>query len=690
MEDKGGITAQGYPLLSFDQTIRFLSNPKASDVRASGDIFEHGRLLSLIYDSIQRLTDANRARIESYYPTDKEIYEDIQLRKRAISDRAPMPPHGEMMKICLMMAELNPPPFYILREYSVVEGRLRFITKFVASTEHESGNRVSDGLHHVIHNTTATIKTHLIGMDFNRPLQEKIAVFSRLEDLPGIIRLGRVDQILSDIYLRKSDMEAPDEKDVVRLQKVNHFIREHVFRPVLVELTKSRITVKVGLDPLRKSTGRPLPDVILFNNLNSIRFRSKMIVDLLVTRPVLKAVEAVMPQGFSVMAEKDDREKISQLVAEKVVEAAKTRLDLPDALVEICAERIALDAYMKDLEKQDQVETDRQEMQKLLQLLKQQKGVFRAKSGHRLTVNERLLDFLVRGLFSGILIGTEPPFASGAKNLSSKDFQSVYLLLKDREATARAIDQAEELHEKTQDVVLVRLIEQMTAFHEKSEAELKEIIAPAYIEKLRRVIATTYLPQLPLFQRLWLTLKGRLPDSRTQKRLWEQYIAQSTRTTSKRSGITGPGAGKALEEVQGGPRQNKLDERMQIVLGRMADIAAMLWEKGQFPVRQSLMASLPSQEDRAIAERLFSFIHAGAASTRELIEIPIPHREAIYASRKYFENNHAALSERFQRRMADFEGHETKDGVKLSIKHRTDEKETIRAIVHILKGMHTE
>ena len=72
MEDKGGITAQGYPLLSFDQTIRFLSNPKASDVRASNDIFEHGRLLSLIYDSIQRLTEANRARIESYYPTDKE------------------------------------------------------------------------------------------------------------------------------------------------------------------------------------------------------------------------------------------------------------------------------------------------------------------------------------------------------------------------------------------------------------------------------------------------------------------------------------------------------------------------------------------------------------------------------------------------------------------------------------------
>ncbi|EHQ07156.1 hypothetical protein [Leptonema illini] len=685
MEDKGGITAQGYPLLSFDQTIRFLSNPKASDVRASGDIFEHGRLLSLIYDSIQRLTEANRARVESYYPTDKEIYEDIQLRKRAISDRAPMPPHGEMMKVCLMMAELNPPPFYILREYAVIDNRLRFITKFVASTEHESGNRVSDGLHHVIHNTIATIKTHLIGMDFNRPLQEKIAVFSRLEDLPGIVRLGRMDQILSDIYLRKSDIEAPEEKDVIRLQKVNHFIREHVFRPVLVELTKSRITVKVGLDPLRKSTGRPLPDVILFNNLNSIRFRSKMIVDLLVTKPVLKAVEAVMPQGFSVLAEKDDREKISQLVAEKVVEAAKTRLDLPDALVEICAERIALDAYMKDLEKQDQVETDRQEMQKLLQLLKQQKGVFRAKSGHRLTVNERLLDFLVRGLFSGILIGTEPPYAFGAKNLSSKDFQSVYLLLKDREATARAIDQAEELHEKTQDVVLVRLIEQMTAFHEKSEAELKEIIAPAYIEKLRRLVATTYLPQLPLFQRLWLTLKGRLPDSRIQKRLWEQYVAQSTRLTSKRSGIAA--AGKTLEDVQGGPRQNKLDERMQIVLGRMADIAAMLWEKGQFPDRKAIMTSLPSQEDRAVAERLFGFIKAGAASTRDIIEIQVPHREAIYASRRHFENNLSALRERFQRRMADFEGHETKEGVKLSMKHRTEEKEVVRAIVQTLNGI---
>ena len=685
MEDKGGITTQGYPLLSFDQTIRFLSNPKASDVRASGDIFEHGRMLSLIYDSIQRLTDANRARIKSYYPTDKEIYEDIQLRKRAISDRAPMPPHGEMMKVCLMMAELNPPPLYILREYSVVEGRLRFITKFVASTEHESGNRVSNGLYHVIHNTMATIKTHLIGMDFNRPLQEKIAVFSRLEDLPGIVRLGRVDQILSDIYLRKSDLEAPDEKDLMRLQKVNHFIREHVFRPILVELTKSRITVKVGLDPLRKSTGRPLPDVILFNNLNSIRFRSKMIVDLLVTKPVLKAVEAVMPQGFSLLAEKDDREKISQSVAEKVVEAAKTRLELPDTLVEICAERIALDAYMKDLEKQEQVETDRQELQKLLQLLKQQKGVFRAKSGHRLTVNERLLDFLVRGLFSGILIGTEPPFASGATNLSSKDFQSVYLLLKDREATARAIDQAEELYEKTKDVVLVRLIEQMTAFHEKSEAELKKIIAPAYIEKLRRIIATTYLPQLPLFQRLWLTLKGRLPDSRTQKRLWEQYIAQSTHTTSKRSGITG--AEKALEEVQGGPRQNKPDERMQIVLGRMADIAAMLWDKGQFPVRQSLIASLPSQEDRAVAERLFGLIRAGAASTRDIIEIQVPHRESIYASRKHFENNLSALRERFQRRMADFEGHETNEGVQLSMKHRTYEKEVVRAIVQTLNGI---
>jgi hypothetical protein len=342
---------------------------------------------------------------------------------------------------------------------------------------------------------------------------------------------------------------------------------------------------------------------------------------------------------------------------------------------------------MKDLEKQDQVETDRQEMQKLLQLLKQQKGVFRAKSGHRLTVNERLLDFLVRGLFSGILIGTEPAFASGAKNLSSKDFQSVYLLLKDREATARAIDQAEELHEKTQDVVLVRLIEQMTAFHEKSEAELKEIIAPAYIEKLRRLVATTYLPQLPLFQRLWLTLKGRLPDSHTQKRLWEQYIAQSTRLTSKRSGITGAGSGKAVEEVQGGPRQNKLDERMQIVLGRMADIAAVLWEKGQFPDRKAIMTSLPSQEDRSIAERLFGFIRAGAASTRDIIEIQVPHREAIYASRRHFENNLSALRERFQRRMADFEGHETKEGVKLSMKHRTEEKEVVRAIVQALNGI---
>jgi hypothetical protein len=687
MEDRDVLNTQKYPLLSYDQTIRLLSNPKASDVRASGDLIEHQRLMSLIYDSIHRLTEANKDRVESCYPTDREVYDEIQMRKRAISDRTPMPEPQGLMRICLMMAEMYPPLLYILREYVSLDGKLQFITRFVASTPLESEKRVSSGLHYVIHNSTVTIKTYLVGTDFNRPLQEKISVFSRIEDLPEIIRLGRLDQMLSSIYLRKTDIQAADDKDVLRLQKLNHFFREHILRPILIELGKNKITQKVGLDPYRKATGRVLPDVILFNNLNSIRFRLKMIVDLLVTMPVLKAVEPLLPEGFSVLAEKTDKEKISQIVAEKVIEAAKNHPDLPDAIVEICAERMALAEYLKELEHQSQEESDREEMKKLLQLLKRQKGIVRAKHGNRLIVNERLLGVLARRLFPGVLVATEPPAPAGAKNpaqkVSVKDFQSVYLLLKDRETTAGAIEQAEELFKNTKDIALIRLLEQMTGIHEKSEAELKEFIAPAYLDRFKELVAKSYLPQLPFLQRLWFKLNSSLPDEQTQRKLWKNYLDRSTPKTTQKK-FREP---KVSASTNDSPRQNKLDDRMQNVLDRISDIVTGRWEKGQFPDRRAIMAALPSQEDRAVAETLFGFIRSSAASTREIIEIPIPKREAIYASRKYLMSNLASLRERFERRMVDFEGHETKTGVKISMQHRTEERELVRAILQTLNSI---
>lgn len=673
-------------LLPFNESIRFLSNPKASSTRPTEETVEYLRFCSFIYDSIQSLTETSKTKFESYYPSHQEIYNDIQERKRAISDRVPMPNYEELLRISLLLTETAPPAVYVLREFTVVESKLKFITKYVAATVNET-DRARAALDFVIHNSIVTIKTHLIQVDFNQVLQKKAAAFANINDLAGITRLGRVDQILADIYLRKSDLGTTSETDLLRLEKVNQTIRDIIFRPIVTQLTQARIAVKISLNEMRAQSGRVLSDVVLFNNLNSISARLQILSDLLVTKPILQIVESLMPQGFATLVESDDRKKTSALIATKVVDLARSNLSLPDSLIELCAERLTIENFLGEAEKQDQIETDRQEMQKLLHTLKNQKGMFRAKHGPKLLVQERVIDYIVRGLYSGIVVATEPPsLPTQRKNSSAKDYRSIYFLLKDREATARSIDQAESLYHKMQDIVLIRLLEQMTEVHEKSDDELKELIAPAYIDKFRELVASTYLQKLPFWSRVWSMIRGQQPSRKQQRFYYEAYLNSFSKTPVQ---ISKPQNPQPTHQPRR-PAQNGLDNKLKEVLDIFLRVAADYWSKGQHPNKQILLDSIKNADQKSSTHQLFSFIHSGAQSTKDLIEIKLDKQEPIYASRPYLLQNLPNLIERYQRRMKDFEGYETNDGVKLSMQYRTQDKLLTQAILQLLHRLENE
>ncbi|MBW7857610.1 MAG: hypothetical protein H3C43_04790 [Leptonema sp. (in: Bacteria)] len=683
--------SQQTTLLSYNDSVRFLSNPKASTIRPTDETVEHLRFCSFIYDAIQSLTENSKTKFESYYPSEKEIYDDIQERKRAISDRVPMPPPEEMLRISLLLTDTTPPAVYVLREFTVIESKLKFITKYVAATVNET-NRAKQAIDFVIHNSIVTIKSHLIHIDFNRVLQQKTATFSNIQDLSSITRLGRVDQILADIYLRKSDLGISGETDLLRLQKVNQTIRDTIFRPIVTQLTQARIAAKISLDEMRTQSGRVLPDVILFNNLNFISARLQILSDLLVTKPVLQIVESLMPQGFSTLVESDDRKKIAALIATKVLELARSNLSLPDSLIELCAERLAIESFLGEAEKQDQIETDRQEMQKLLQTLKIQKGIFRAKHGPKLLVNERVIDYIVRGLYSGIVVATEPPSTPGQrKNKSAKDYRSIYFLLKDREATARSIEQAENLYNKMEDIVLIRLLEQMTEIHEKSDEELKDLIAPAYTDRFRELIGTTYLQKLPFWSRIWYLIRGQKPSKKQQKLFYDAYLNSFSQIPNVPTKTKASATAKSqLSQTQNRSAQNQLDNKLKEVLNIFIGVATNYWSKGQHPDKQILLESINRPDQKTAANQLFSFIHAGAQSTKDLIEIRSPKQESVYAPRQFLLQNLTGLLERYQRRMTDFDGYETDDGVKVSMQYRTKDKALTGAILQLLHKLETE
>lgn len=677
---------QGLALLKPDEVVRFLANPRQSGIRSSEDITEKARTLGVIYDAVIRLMQVNRAKLELYYPTDTEVFEEIEARRRAVSDRASNLSREDMLNALLLLAELQPPAIYLLREFGVIDRKLRFTYKIVAGDEAQP-NRAKNGVEHVLRNSIAMVKSHLIGMDFSKPLQEKVVAFRNMEDIGAVLRQGRLESILSDIYIRKSELPEATERDRMRMQKVNHQLRELILRPLLLELTKSGAAVRLDLTQCRRDSARQFGDPILPNNATAIRMRCKLISDLILKPACLKAMESILPKEYMGSPGPDEAERRSLLVAQKVIEAARTRLDLPDSLVEVAAERVGLESFLRDSDRKDQISTDRDEMQRLLMTLKQHKGIFRAKQGNRIQVNDRILDYITRGFYSGILVATDPPLAPGKKPGSIRDFETIYFLLRDREATAKAIEQAEELFNKVEDVLLVRALEQMTGFHERTETELKEFIAPAYLDRLRELVATSYTMNLPLLKRFWLSIKGLMPDQKMQKQLWEEYLARS-----RRPGDTGPTRpqGKTVKKgptIEGGPRPAAdLDDGSARVLAKIVKGLEVMWEKGHIPNEKSMLSSLHNREDRASAEKILTFLRLGAASVRDIVEITVPNQESLFASRPWLEKNSDALRERYQRRLADFDGIETKKGVKLSIKNNT-EKEQCKAILSALAGL---
>lgn len=104
-----------FDVLPPDEAVKFIANPKGySQARVSDDFIENIRTVSQLYDIIQKLL--KNAKKETQYPETGILASELQLHKRAINDKSPVPPGEKINSILLQMAMTSPPLIHIIRE----------------------------------------------------------------------------------------------------------------------------------------------------------------------------------------------------------------------------------------------------------------------------------------------------------------------------------------------------------------------------------------------------------------------------------------------------------------------------------------------------------------------------------------------------------------------------------------------
>ncbi|MCB1309587.1 MAG: hypothetical protein KDK30_15465, partial [Leptospiraceae bacterium] len=240
----------------------------------TADFRENVKALNQVYSAVQRYLQGIYRRPDVFYPQLQDIFKDLQMHKRAISDKIPMPTEEQLQKQCINLAAQNPPFIHVLRELSVSgNNSFTFVSLYVAPTE-KHDDKVIVGYRSTIENSMKVLRDRIrrgeLGIDYALAFGR----VSAASELP--VTFGRVDTEMKKIYINEKSFSSITQADLAHLRRVNQEIYKRLYKPLLLQGIKERIFLSISCEDIRKldfAGSDRVFDIVLFNNAEAIKDR---------------------------------------------------------------------------------------------------------------------------------------------------------------------------------------------------------------------------------------------------------------------------------------------------------------------------------------------------------------------------------------------------------------------------------
>ena len=495
--------------------------------------------------------------------------------------------------------------------------------------------------------------------------------------------------------------------DEVTLKRVNQSLRIKLFRPLVMDLLREKMIFSLSCQDIRNQTGQKIPDIVLFNILENVQHRFARLCEILSHQAVLELVDDRTRQQMHRFMQSGHLEDAAETGAHFLLEHAKSQESIPGFLVEIAAEAIRLRQWYDEKSKEHKKDKQKQEIQQILQRLKGQKGIFRAKNGRKINIDEKYLNLFLNESNSPVLIAADPPLSKGGHREAS-DYDTIYLLYKDRTITGQAIQTALDSYNKTEDTFLIRILEDLLQLNKLPDSELKHYVAPAYLEQLREAIRDSYKAYLSPLERIWMALTGkRISDAKIKKiqRRLDMERGEEERSRAERKSRAN--TKRAKQDVKTLARQRAreesspladlnskqdsagFDHEAQEVLNYLLTQVNMMWDKSFYPDREQVLR-LANANQREIAQKVLGLVDAGAQSTAALIRIPVPGKGHVYAGHDYVHGHKKELIEKFKSKLDQASGVQVSGGTTIQLNTKEEDKLFFRAMLQYLNHLPEE
>ena len=332
----------------------------------------------------------------------------------------------------------------------------------------------------------------------------------------------------------------------------------------------------------------------------------------------------------------------------------------PPHLIHLTMELAKLAEWEGIHEKKVETEKKRLELSSLLETLQKTQNIYLLKDKDWITENKETVMTLLHSKVPGVLACTHP-YLSPAQvkqhfNLLGSSVD-LYLLVKDKKASANAIEAAEKLYHKNRDNTLLRVLENLFAYHTESREKLIEYIAPIHLNQFEEALNRAYLPYLPWWISIYYSLvrksldKSSLSKIKTKLDLTERQNLNRIASTQDSHKASSPNSGLSLEN-KASQRPAQRRERIQnnseegspeekALIEKSCKFLEEEWEKNSYPSRQALITMAGNSGE--LMKKILSELRTRGAPSSQIVSIDIHERGKIYASRAYLSRRRATL-----------------------------------------------
>ncbi len=637
-------SAPGKIVVDYATAVKAFASPQVDfGLNLPADFQAEMRALGQIYDVLQRFLIGDHRRTERYYPTTEELYSDLQLLKRTVGDKIPMPTEAEFRRLLRQLATTDPPFIHCLRELAMGRSGIEVLSLYTAPTE-KHPDKVLVGYQSALRNSSNVLKDLLYGTALFSSWDERLKTLKNLSDLD--LRQSRVDSFLKLLYIHDPAIPPADFDERLRLKKVNEAINRYSFRPLIQQLYRDKMVVSYSCKEIRALSNPGMDkysDVLLFNNPEQIQKRYFDIRQILDSH----LCQDYMDRGFvDNLRARMTREEISQEdfyfelaghVIQEVTRGQTVNMDLFDLAVEVQK----LSEWNRAHEKKHREDTEKNELAAMIEAVRKHGDLVRVNPRRNPAFKDRHLKLVLTGRMPTLFWATEPPYRPvPGQEPNPHDFEHIFLLYKDRANTGAAIQSALKLYDQTGDTYLVLLLERMLGLDETPAAELKKHIPPVFLDRLHATVNRTYAGHLPFLLRLWYTLTSTEITAEKvrsiKQRLKKQEAARVIELRQEHEEREQKSARQKVKSVARGRIQE--EDRVLDALNLTIELINGHWARGHFPARIDVIDSAP-EEQREPVTKVLGLVDAGAASVRAIRKIRLPSQTDIYAGEEFLKEH---------------------------------------------------